>query len=119
MPGNIRYRSKIEKVKRVYAAASLPEAHLLLHTLQANDIAARIFNENAQGGVGELPFTHAYPEVWIEHTDDEEEALRLVREFDIQVSVEGSLACEKCGEVNPPTFEICWSCASPLTGDEQ
>ena len=51
-------------MRRVYSAASLPEAHLLLHQLLDEGIAAAVFNENAHGGVGELPFTHAYPEVW-------------------------------------------------------
>ena len=53
-------------MKRIYSAASLPEAHLILHRLQEKGIPARVFNENAHGGVGELPFTHAYPEIWID-----------------------------------------------------
>ncbi len=100
-------------MKRIYSAASLPEAHLLLHKLREHNIAARVFNENAQGGVGELPFTHAYPEVWIEHAEDEDRALSVIRDFDTSPSEGPSVVCSSCGERNPPTFEICWKCGSP------
>lgn len=101
-------------MKRIYSAASLPEAYLLLHSLQAENIAARVFNENAQGGVGELPFTHAYPEVWIERPEDEPRARQLVREFESDSKSDGSKTCSDCGEINPSNFELCWRCASLL-----
>ena len=101
-------------MKRIYSAASLPEAHLLLHRLHAEGIAATVFNENAQAGVGELPFTHAWPEVWIEYPQDEHTARKVVREFEADPVAVGSRLCGHCGEDNPSTFEICWHCASVL-----
>ncbi len=101
-------------MKRIYSAASLPEAYLLLHSLQAENIAATVFNENAQGGVGELPFTHAYPEVWIEHAEDEKKARKLVQKFESQTKADVGKTCSECGEINPSTFEVCWRCASLL-----
>lgn len=111
---NTPRRVKIGAVKRIYLAANLPEAHLLLHSLQAENIAAVVFNENAQGGVGELPFTHAYPEVWIERPEDEMKARQLVRKFESISESVPSKTCQDCGEVNPSTFEVCWQCASLL-----
>ena len=101
-------------MKRIYSAASLPEAHLLLHRLHAEGIAATVFNENAQSGVGELPFTHAWPEVWIERPQDEQTARKVVQEFEANPVAQGNRACSNCGEDNPSTFEICWRCASVL-----
>ena len=49
---------------KLYAAANLQEAYLILHRLEHANISARIFNEHAQGALGEIPFTHAYPELW-------------------------------------------------------
>ena len=98
-------------MKRIYSAASLPEAHLLLHRLQAEGIDAKVFNENAQGAVGELPFTHTYPEVWIEHLEDEDRARSVILQFERRVSTPG-WHCQTCGEHNPATFEVCWQCAS-------
>ena len=99
---------------RIYSASSLPEAHLLLHRLRAERISARVFNENAQGGAGELPLTDIYPEVWIECSEDEVRARQIVREFESRPAPAGSLVCGTCGESNPSTFEICWKCASVL-----
>lgn len=55
---------------RLGTAANLPEAHLLLHRLAQAGIEARVLNEHAQGGLGEIPFTHAYPEIWIMEAAD-------------------------------------------------
>ena len=44
-------------MRRVYTAAPLPEAHLMLQQLESAGINARVFNENAQGATGELPVT--------------------------------------------------------------
>ena len=97
-------------MKRIYSAASLPEAHLFLHRLQAEGIQAMVFNENAQSGIGELPFTHAYPEIWIENPRDEQNALRLLREIESDSKTALNRPCPDCGEANPSTFEFCWHC---------
>jgi len=64
---------------RLCTAANLPEAYLLLHRLAQAGIEARVLNEHAQGGLGEIPFTHAYPEIWIMEAADEERARRRRR----------------------------------------
>ena len=99
---------------RIYSAASLPEAHLLLHRLRERGIPASVFNENAHSGVGELPFTHAYPEVWIENPVDEQEARGIVDEFERHPGSTASVECSECGEISPANFEICWRCAALL-----
>jgi len=104
-------------VKRLYSAASLPEAHLLLHRLSEQGIPARVFNENAQGGVGELPFTHAYPEIWIDDPADEHRAREIVEEFEHGADSATNRKCAECGETNPATFEICWHCAAVIGGE--
>ena len=101
-------------MKRIYSAASLPEAHLLLHRLREDGIEARVFNENAHGGVGELPFTHAYPEVWIADPADELKVREIVQEFERGTEPVQNVDCAECGEHNPATFEICWNCAAIL-----
>lgn len=86
----------------------------MLHSLQAENIRAQVFNENAQGGVGELPFTHAYPEVWIERSEDEAKARIVVEKFESNTTPDSGKICRSCGESNPSTFEVCWQCASFL-----
>ncbi len=99
---------------RLCTAANLPEAHLLLHQLMHAGIEARVLNEHAQGGLGELPFTHAYPEIWIMEPAQEARAREILAEFERAPVLSTSLRCTGCNEINPPGFEICWQCGKPL-----
>ena len=49
-------------MRRVYTAATLPEAHLILQQLESVGINARVFKKNAQGAIGELPVTDPWPD---------------------------------------------------------
>ena len=100
---------------RLCAAANLPEAHLLLHRLVHAGIEARVFNEHAQGGLGEIPFTHAYPEIWIMEPAQEARAREILAEFERGPAPSAPMRCVNCGETNPPGFEICWQCGQPLS----
>ena len=99
---------------RLYSAANLPEAHLLLHRLAQSGIEARVLNEHAQGGLGEIPFTHAYPEIWVMEEADEARARTILAEFERPPVSREPTRCQACGEMNPPAFEICWQCGKPL-----
>ncbi len=46
-------------MRRLFLAADLPEAHLVLQLLKHAGIEARVFDETAQGGLGEISFIHA------------------------------------------------------------
>lgn len=99
---------------RLYAAANLPEAYLLLHRLAQAGIEACVLNEHAQGGLGEIPFTHAYPEVWVMEVEDTARAREILQEFERRSSSEETITCGNCGEANPAGFEICWHCGRSL-----
>ena len=73
-----------------------------------------MLNEHAQGGLGEIPFTHAYPEVWVMEAEDTARARVILQEFERRVSSDETIACGNCGETNPAGFEICWQCGRPL-----
>ena len=95
---------------RLYQAANLPEAYLVLHRLERAGIEARVFNEHAQGGMGEIPFTHVYPEIWLLDERDESEARRLLAEYEQADRSARPTVCSNCGEENPAGFEVCWQC---------
>lgn len=101
-------------MQRVYTAANLPEAYLLLHMLEAAGIPAKVFNENAQGGVGELPFTHTYPEIWILDANDRHRALAILSGYDRPRDPPATVYCAQCGEENPESFDWCWQCKASL-----
>jgi Putative prokaryotic signal transducing protein len=101
-------------VRKLYSAANLPDAYLLLHRLEQAGIEARVLNEHAQGGLGEIPFTHAYPEVWLVEPTDVERAKSIVAEYERRESSAEAVICRACKEENPRTFEICWRCGAPI-----
>jgi hypothetical protein len=99
---------------RAYTAANLQDAHILLGLLHAEGIEARIFNASAQGGLGEIPFTNTYPELWLLHERDVPRARLVFAQFEHPSSgMARATRCTACGEDNPAGFEICWSCGKP------
>lgn len=100
-------------MQKLYTAADLPEAYLVAQWLERAGIRARVLNEHAQGGLGEIPFTHAWPEVWLM---DERDGPRAQRVLDAwrHAPVSPARRCPICGEENPEGFETCWHCAAPL-----
>jgi hypothetical protein len=101
-------------MKRLYTAADLAEAYLVRDMLADAGIRSRILNEHAQGGIGEIPFTQAYPEIWIEREHDMARARKLVTEFESRTNSDVYVDCPRCGEENPDNFETCWHCGLPL-----
>jgi hypothetical protein len=101
-------------MKKIYSAANLMEAHIVLDLLGHSGIAARLFNENAQGGLGQIPFTHAYPEVWIINERDLERGKIVVSNYESSPVETCVVFCRACGEENPRNFQLCWHCGAGL-----
>jgi len=101
-------------MKKIYSAANLMEAQIMLDLLGHAGIKARLFNENAQGGLGEIPFTHAYPEVWVIDDSDLEPGQAVVSNYENSPVETGIVFCHVCAEENPRNFQLCWHCGSSL-----
>jgi Putative prokaryotic signal transducing protein len=99
---------------RFCSAANLPEAHLLVGLLAQAGIEARVFNEHAQGGLGEIPFTQAWPEIWLEDERDVALAEKVLAQYECTAD-HAPRRCTACGEQNPGNFDVCWQCGAPLT----
>ncbi|VAX02194.1 hypothetical protein MNBD_GAMMA22-450 [hydrothermal vent metagenome] len=98
---------------RVHSAQDIQQANLILHYLEQHDIKAIILNQYTQGALGELPFTHAYPEIWVEDTVNDK-AMKLIASYEKLPISNETLVCDNCQEINPDNFETCWSCAAIL-----
>lgn len=102
-------------MKRIYQAGNLQDAYILSNLLSAARIDHHILNSYQHGGVGELPFTHTYPEIWLVNENDESKARALIAEFEQPLANETpERACSRCGELNPATFQICWHCGEEI-----
>lgn len=97
---------------RIYTAANLQDAHLLLGLLHVSGIDARILNASAQGALGEIPLAAAYPEIWLVQARDTERARQVLATFERPAPALPPRICPACGEENPATFETCWNCGA-------
>ena len=102
---------------KAYTAANLQDAHILLGLLASSGIKARILNASAQGGVGEIPFMHTYPELWLEDARDAARARAVIEEFERPARPEPPRRCPNCQEDNPAQFEVCWKCGTAIAPD--
>jgi len=100
-------------VVKVYSAPTLPDAHLIAALLAQEGIEARVFNENAQGGLGEIPFIHAWPEVWVIDERHVERARQVIRALE-RTDTRSQVVCAACGEANPSNFQLCWNCGGQI-----
>ena len=101
---------------RIYQALDLPQAQLIIDLLARNNISALLLNGNAQSAMGDIPFTHAYPEIWIKNETQREQAKQLIGEFEKPIGDE-QWQCRSCEEQSPSTFDSCWNCLKPRVAD--
>ena len=99
-------------MRRVYTAQSLIDGQLVVDLLAQAGVPCQLFNQNAQGGLGDLPVTH--PEVWVKRDFDESKARRAIREYESRPTPANDRVCGVCFENNPATFDICWRCNAAL-----
>ena len=95
---------------RLRSCRSLPEAHLVNTELMRAGIQSEVRGEARAPLAGEIPFADARVEVWVV-SDGLVSANSLLAE--IEAASEGpARTCRKCGEENPPAFELCWCCGT-------
>ncbi|HKB84232.1 MAG TPA: DUF2007 domain-containing protein [Burkholderiales bacterium] len=95
---------------KIYSAPTLPDAHFVRGLLMQAGIDAKVFNENAQSVMGEIPFHQAWPEVWIMDTGDATQARELIHQIERPQTASNPVFCPYCHEENPANFHTCWNC---------
>jgi hypothetical protein len=89
------------------------ESHFLVSNIQnlieSEQIKTFIKNEFAQGAAGDLSVFDAWPEVWVFDDADFQRATDIVKLSQTKVN-KADWVCKNCGELNDPSFDICWNC---------
>lgn len=104
-------------MKRVHIAATLLDAQLAVDALSSLGIPAQVFNANAAGALGEIPFLQAQPEVWVEDDAQAPRARDILARLR-EAPGSADKACPRCGETNPGNFLSCWQCGSALPNQD-
>jgi len=107
------------KYKNLYSAANATEAYLIKGILENASIETILSGEDLSIGVGELPIDVLQVIIMVNEYKYAD-ALEIISNYEkiLREPVQDgkSWQCEECNQVNPETFEICWSCqANRLT----
>ena len=99
---------------------SSPNTILVGHVrnlLNADGIECQLRNEFLSGGVGELPPTEAWPELWV-HEQDFAAAQQLLDDFLREpAGILPVWICSVCGERIEGQFSACWRCGAERPKD--
>ena len=98
---------------KIYADQTLWMVTHVKNLLEASHIVCELRNEFAQGGVGELSFVDAWPELWVA-PEDAHTAKKIIEQMQPEANNSDNGALKEwmcpCGESNDASFYSCWSC---------
>ncbi|QTH64118.1 DUF2007 domain-containing protein [Psychrosphaera ytuae] len=98
-------------MKRIFTCNNHLELQAFKEALNRVGIQHFVKNEYIFGAVGELPFTEAWPELWVVNEDQLEQAQQTCRETEQAMRADKpEWLCRHCGETNDGSFEFCWQC---------
>lgn len=100
---------------KVFAAPNAAVVKLAADILEQHEIGFVIRNDRIGSAVGEIPWTEAWPEIWLLDARDEERAHKLLAPFedpDVGAAEARSWTCPGCGERIEGQFTQCWSCGA-------
>ena len=98
-------------MKRVLTSHDPMLAGYLRAILEENGIGCIVKNEYLLGGVGELPPTECWPELWVVEDGHEARARAIIEEAREAGTKGEPWRCPACGEWIEPEFGACWRCA--------
>lgn len=98
-------------MRKVFSSNEISETILVRDALVRHGIAVTIQNEHS--GRSAVPAFRAPAEIWLIDDNDYEKARQIV--VDTLATLDsksdgGQWVCSNCGEENPGSFELCWSC---------
>lgn len=98
-------------MQMVYKSTLIGEARLIHSILEANGIPNVIRNDVLQTLSGEVPFTSAWPEVWVLEEADADQARELIA-CGAPAANTPDWTCPSCGELIEGEFDACWKCGA-------
>ena len=100
------------KKLHTFSPAERALAGMFRELLVGEGVACLLRNEQLFAGLGEIPFTECYPELWV--VDDElyPRASSLLAQFMACEAGGSDWVCPACGEEVAGQFNACWNCGS-------
>lgn len=102
-------------MRRLTSLPTLIDAQLASDLLASTGIRNHLFNVNAVGALGEVPFAQSWPELWIDDDALLERARMLLDAA--RTGARGERICPRCRETNPDDYLSCWACGGAIAPD--
>ena len=99
-------------MKLLYSAPNTLEVGHVRNLLEVAGIDCELRNEFLSGGMGELPPTEAWPELWVEEHEYARARQLLDEAFRQPVVKLPEWTCPDCGERIEGQFSECWRCGA-------
>lgn len=87
----------------------------MLESLSAAGFEVQLRGMSRPGLAGEIPIPDAMVDVWAKEADAAG-ALALLAGLEARAHLEW--VCPRCGERNPASFEVCWSCQRDIAAED-
>ena len=100
-------------MKLVYTSDNFMLAGRIQSLLESNKIQCFMKNASLTGGIGELPANECWPEVWVNHDEDEKNSQHLIEAYLSESKRSADWKCN-CGEMIEGQFTECWKCGNEL-----
>lgn len=99
-------------MKLLYSSPNVMVVGHVRNLLDVEGIGCQLKNEFLGGGIGELPPTESWPELWVDEQDFAA-AQQLLDEFlQDPPDVLPDWRCPNCGERIEGQFSACWRCGT-------
>ena len=100
-------------MRKVYEHLEYPRVGHCQAILEEAGIPTLVKNLGASVGVGEIPFTEVFPELWVVEDTDYDRAIALLKEYTTPAPTSlGDWTCPTCGESVEKEFGECWNCGT-------
>ena len=98
-------------MKQVFVSQQLFEVEMRKERLEQAGIPCMIKNQRSSGLAGEIPFPEIFPELWVIHNEDYDQARHVLEEGLVSLaSSHNTWTCASCGERHESQFAACWKC---------
>lgn len=99
-------------MRKVFSSNEISETVLVRDALIQHGVGADLLNEYSSQSA--IPAFRPPAEIWVRNDDDYDSARRIVIDTLSKLDNKSDArpwVCSSCGEENPASFEMCWSCA--------
>jgi hypothetical protein len=98
-------------MKKLYVSQSLIDVESRKELLEQAEIPCTIKNQRSAMLGGEVPFVEVFPELWVLHDENFEQAQTLLKDWEEGKPLETTgWTCVSCGEIHQKEFTTCWKC---------